>query len=181
MSKFKVKDQVQKISGYKWPGEVVSTFTTIKGEQRYVVECTTPEVAGALHIYSETQLELVNEGSRASAIPSLETFRITLSARGTCYEKHVEGDTADVENVFKLMLEEFKTLSKRSVDDRKLVLTSIAYHDARADEWAGLPGEGRGAVAQTRLNWHKKESQRLVEEHRVSAEEMNDFLMENDL
>lgn len=55
---FKVGDQVEKISGYKWPGIVVSTFDTLAGERRVVVECTTPEVAGALHIYNEKQLML---------------------------------------------------------------------------------------------------------------------------
>lgn len=57
MSKFAVGDKVQKSSGYRWPGVVVSVFATIAGQTRYVVECTVPEVAGALHIYSESQLE----------------------------------------------------------------------------------------------------------------------------
>lgn len=48
--------KVEKVSGYKWPGIVVSVFRTTRDEIRYVVECTVPEVARALHIYSEFQL-----------------------------------------------------------------------------------------------------------------------------
>ncbi|WP_299077125.1 hypothetical protein [uncultured Paraglaciecola sp.] len=53
---FKVGDMVEKTSGYKWPGVVVSVFHTLHGTPRYVVECTIPEVAGALHIYSASQI-----------------------------------------------------------------------------------------------------------------------------
>ena len=58
---FVVGDQVHKVKGYSWPGIVVSTFQTLSGQRRYVVECTTPEVAGALHIYNGEQLELACE------------------------------------------------------------------------------------------------------------------------
>ena len=51
--------KVQKVKGYKWPGVVVSTFRTLKGDWRYVVECTVPEVQGALHIYNRDQIEIV--------------------------------------------------------------------------------------------------------------------------
>lgn len=47
---------VEKVSGYRWPGEVRSVFTTRAGKVRFVVECTVPEVAGALHIYSGDQI-----------------------------------------------------------------------------------------------------------------------------
>lgn len=57
MPKFKIGDKVKKVKGYKWPGVVVSAFMTLEGKVRYVVECTVPEVEGALHIYSETQIE----------------------------------------------------------------------------------------------------------------------------
>ena len=57
---FKVGDKVEKVSGYKWPGVVVSVFDTLSGERRLVVECTVPEIAGALHIYNEKQLTLVD-------------------------------------------------------------------------------------------------------------------------
>ena len=33
-------------------------FDTLAGQRRVVVECTTPEVAGALHIYNEGQLRI---------------------------------------------------------------------------------------------------------------------------
>jgi hypothetical protein len=57
---FKIGDHVEKVSGYKWPGVVVAVFNTLANERRIVVECTTPEVAGALHIYNEKQLTSVN-------------------------------------------------------------------------------------------------------------------------
>lgn len=56
MTKFKIGDKVEKITGYKWPGVVVSSFQNLKGEDRYVVECTAPDVAGALHIFNRSQL-----------------------------------------------------------------------------------------------------------------------------
>ena len=58
MALLAVGDKVEKVSGYKWPGIVISVFDTLAGERR-VVECTTPEVAGALHIYNEKQLRVV--------------------------------------------------------------------------------------------------------------------------
>jgi hypothetical protein len=48
---------VRKRSGYKWPGVVVAEFVTLAGEKRLVVECTAPEVAGALHIFRPDQIE----------------------------------------------------------------------------------------------------------------------------
>lgn len=56
MGGFVVGTAVEKVSGYRWPGVVVAVFYTLEGERRYVVECTVPEVAGALHIYSGTQI-----------------------------------------------------------------------------------------------------------------------------
>ncbi len=56
----KVGDKVEKIKGYKWPGVVVSMFSTLKGKPRLVVECTFPEVGGALHIYNPEQLRLID-------------------------------------------------------------------------------------------------------------------------
>ncbi len=58
MTQFVVGDRVQKVKGYRWPGVVVSVFKTLSGARRVVVECTVEEVAGALHIYNEDQLEL---------------------------------------------------------------------------------------------------------------------------
>jgi hypothetical protein len=58
---FNIGDRVEKVSGYKWPGVVVAVFDTLAGERRVVVECTVPEIAGALHIYNEKQLMLQEE------------------------------------------------------------------------------------------------------------------------
>lgn len=58
---FRVGDKVRKVKGYSWPGVVVACFQTLSGQWRYVVECTVPEVAGALHIYNGEQLELASE------------------------------------------------------------------------------------------------------------------------
>ena len=52
-------DTVEKISGYKWPGKVVASFKTLGSQSRVVVECTVPEVEGALHIYSPDQLRFL--------------------------------------------------------------------------------------------------------------------------
>jgi hypothetical protein len=57
----KVGDKVEKVVGYRWPGVVVAVFETTGGKVRYVVECTTPEVAGALHIYNGEQLRVVQD------------------------------------------------------------------------------------------------------------------------
>lgn len=54
--KFKLNDKVVKVSGYKYPGIVVSVFRNTKGDIRYVVECTGKDVEGMLHIFNETQL-----------------------------------------------------------------------------------------------------------------------------
>lgn len=53
---FSVGDSVEKAKGYRWPGIIVAVFKTRSGAIRYVVECTVPEVAGALHIYSAKDL-----------------------------------------------------------------------------------------------------------------------------
>ena len=53
-------DKVEKVSGYKWPGVILASFSTTRGEHRLVVECLVPEVAGALHIFAPEQLRVVN-------------------------------------------------------------------------------------------------------------------------
>jgi len=58
---WKVGDRVQKAAGYKWPGVVVCVFETLGGKTRVVVECTVPEVSGALHIYSPEQLVAIRK------------------------------------------------------------------------------------------------------------------------
>jgi hypothetical protein len=62
---WKVGDWVQKATGYKWPGVVVSVFNTLAGKTRVVVECTVPKVAEALHIYSPEQL--IAQGDAAAS------------------------------------------------------------------------------------------------------------------
>lgn len=52
--KFSIGDQVNKIKGYPFPGEVRSVFTNKKGETRLVVESTV--LPGMLHIFNEEQL-----------------------------------------------------------------------------------------------------------------------------
>lgn len=54
---FQIGDPVRKVKGYRWPGVVVAVFQTLEGQTRIVVECTVPEVAGALHIFNPEQLE----------------------------------------------------------------------------------------------------------------------------
>ncbi len=56
-SEFQVLDRVTKKTGYRYPGQIVSVFKNLRGETRYVVECTVPEVAGMLHIFSGEQLQ----------------------------------------------------------------------------------------------------------------------------
>lgn len=56
IEKFAVGDLVEKEYGYNWPGIILSIFTTLDGKTRMVVECTVPEVKGALHIYAPDQL-----------------------------------------------------------------------------------------------------------------------------
>lgn len=57
----RVGEKVVKVNGYLWPGEVRSFFWTRKGELRYVVECTVPEVAGALHIFAPAQIKRADD------------------------------------------------------------------------------------------------------------------------
>ena len=51
-----IGDKVYKAKGYKFPGVIVSKFTTIAGKERFVVECTSPDCSGCLHIFNEIQL-----------------------------------------------------------------------------------------------------------------------------
>jgi hypothetical protein len=56
-----IGDRVEKTKGYKWPGVVVSVFKTLSGQERIVVQCTVPEVYGALHIYNPEQVRVVED------------------------------------------------------------------------------------------------------------------------
>jgi len=55
--KFKEGDRVQKVKGYRFPGTIICAFTTLKGLERYAVECSVPEVDGILHLYGPNDLE----------------------------------------------------------------------------------------------------------------------------
>ena len=58
----KIRDKVEKVSGYRYPGIVVARFNKINStEIRLVVECTEPTVSGMLHIFREDQLKKVEE------------------------------------------------------------------------------------------------------------------------
>jgi hypothetical protein len=52
-----VGDYVEKITGYKYPGVVVSVFKNTDGDTRYVVEHTIS--IGMLHIFSPSQIKKV--------------------------------------------------------------------------------------------------------------------------
>ena len=54
--KFKVGDKVQKPKGYKFDGIVVAVFHNTAGDVRIVAELIDN---GMLHIFSESQLELI--------------------------------------------------------------------------------------------------------------------------
>ena len=57
-NKFKIGDAVIKKTGYQFPGIVVSAFETFShGHIRYVIESTSSDTAGMLHIFNESQLE----------------------------------------------------------------------------------------------------------------------------
>lgn len=59
---FSVGDPVEKRQGYSFPGVVVSTYRTLKGEPRYVVECVIPGVEGCQHIFNANQLRARETG-----------------------------------------------------------------------------------------------------------------------
>lgn len=52
----KIGDKVDKISGYRFPGTIVSKYETLKGEVRYVVEM---DEYGLQHIFNESQLKIL--------------------------------------------------------------------------------------------------------------------------
>lgn len=57
--RYSVGDEVEKASGYVYPGTVVSVFTTLDGNLRYVVEHRLSR--GMLHIFNEGQLTFAQE------------------------------------------------------------------------------------------------------------------------
>lgn len=56
-AKFKVGDKVNKATGYKFPGTVVSVFETTAGDVRLVVEMDEYRL---LHVFNEGQLQKTN-------------------------------------------------------------------------------------------------------------------------
>ena len=54
--KFQLWHHVKKVKGYEYFGVVVAAFQTTKGEDRYVVESTSPGSKGMLFIFNEGQL-----------------------------------------------------------------------------------------------------------------------------
>jgi hypothetical protein len=59
--KFYRGDYVKTIKGAAFRGEVVAVFPTLSGAKRVVVEATSPEYAGTLHVYP---VEQVQHGNR---------------------------------------------------------------------------------------------------------------------
>jgi hypothetical protein len=53
---FSLYQKVQKKSSYRYPGIIVSIFSTKSGAIRYVVEAESTEFKGMLHIFSEDDL-----------------------------------------------------------------------------------------------------------------------------
>lgn len=54
---FRVGDKVRKMGGWEWSGVVVSCFETLDGKPRYVIECTMPQISGALHVGDGMQFQ----------------------------------------------------------------------------------------------------------------------------
>ena len=52
---------VRKVIGYPFPGEVRAAFTTISGNERFVVEATGEEYRGMLHIFNGDQLRALSK------------------------------------------------------------------------------------------------------------------------
>ena len=59
---FKVGDEITKTKGYAFHGVIVAVFKNTKGQVRIVAEhygSQTKESGGMLHIFSETQLDIL--------------------------------------------------------------------------------------------------------------------------
>lgn len=54
-----VGDKVEKLTGYKFPGIIVSDYCTLSGKRRLVVECIAPGVEGCQHIFAPDQLRKI--------------------------------------------------------------------------------------------------------------------------
>jgi len=58
MSGFQIGDRVEKMTGYKFTGTVVSVYQTLGGRTRLVVECTVKGCEGMQHIYAPENIRL---------------------------------------------------------------------------------------------------------------------------
>ncbi len=58
---FQLNQKVQKIRGYKFPGIIIGIATKLNGKVLYLVECTAKDAEGMCHIFSEADLEAVEE------------------------------------------------------------------------------------------------------------------------
>ena len=56
--RFPLGTRVRKASGPEWRGVVVGYYSSTYTPEGLVIECTVPEVQGALHIYNPEQLEV---------------------------------------------------------------------------------------------------------------------------
>lgn len=63
-AEIEIGDHVEKLNGYRFPGVVVSDYRTLRGDRRYVVECTAEEVDGCQHIFSPKDLILKKKGRK---------------------------------------------------------------------------------------------------------------------
>lgn len=73
--KFKIGDKIYKPKGYKFPGTVVSVFKTTLGETRIVAEMSDN---GMLHIFNESQLELMIEPELLPTVTECERVAISM-------------------------------------------------------------------------------------------------------
>lgn len=70
--------RVHKVTGYGYPGEIVSDFKTRTGKQRFVVEATGAGYEEMLHIFSPEQVTVENE-EQGDKFNNKENFGNTLA------------------------------------------------------------------------------------------------------
>lgn len=54
--KYQQWEDVQKRKGYRFPGKIVARYWSLKGCERYVVECVASGAEGCQHIFAPEQL-----------------------------------------------------------------------------------------------------------------------------
>lgn len=85
----RIGDQVEKLQGYKWPGEIVSLFKTKNGDQRVVVECTSPDVLGEMRVFRPSELLVVRTVEEAKPMTHEEALAIVMKGR-RCTKEQAE-------------------------------------------------------------------------------------------